>query len=479
MKRTRVISLVLVSCGLIALHTGCSSNAHTTTGTETNWLRQCESDADCGAYACYCGVCSASCSNDSDCENESVTGTCEQSSASAACEGDTPEHICRPESVQRQDAAVDTDDAASPSTTDAPETSIDSLPSPSVSSEKSFQYAAIPCAQRAPSQCYQGDDCYTVFATEVDGNQSVVGCTPSQDSNAPICALSPLGEPLLVYLDTLLAGWTSTSADACEPECFSPWRNADLAAEIDLPGCPCTAAASVCIEGVGMECVDATSDSRDDRSWRVTERPCDAEPDCSGGDRLSDCLARFETCAVGGVVLDHGGFTYCGDTPLDCSLRSEAGCTADCEPVYGVTNDERQAFGGCVHLGTAAACGDDAVELCVQRLAPATAIPVNNSQPVSIDGCEAPAGFALLDDADCDGTSTDCDERDESECNEPCSPYIGRKSPNGSGEFIACGSTQCSASLTICAADSSGNHVEFFGCLAPGWTEVNADLCND
>jgi hypothetical protein len=45
----------------------CGDSHGMAAGSETNWLRACTSDRDCGAGECVCGVCSADCAEDDDC----------------------------------------------------------------------------------------------------------------------------------------------------------------------------------------------------------------------------------------------------------------------------------------------------------------------------------------------------------------------------------------------------------------------------
>jgi hypothetical protein len=54
---------LLVSCAL-----ACSKPSSESLGGESNWLRTCEVQSDCGEGGCLCGVCTGVCSNDSDCE---------------------------------------------------------------------------------------------------------------------------------------------------------------------------------------------------------------------------------------------------------------------------------------------------------------------------------------------------------------------------------------------------------------------------
>ena len=45
---------------------GCSPS-DPQTGSQTNWLRSCETDVDCGSQSCHCGVCTHPCAEDSSC----------------------------------------------------------------------------------------------------------------------------------------------------------------------------------------------------------------------------------------------------------------------------------------------------------------------------------------------------------------------------------------------------------------------------
>lgn len=490
MKRNIIASLIALSCGL-ALTSSCSSSTPSPTGTETNWLTSCDTDSDCGAYACYCGVCSASCKEDADCEHEDVSGVCSLSSAVSGCDEGSPKRVCIADEsdLLGADSSVPTaaDDASTDGSTVETSAGTDAAVTPGQTTQPStdtttsttggpFLFASMPCASRAATQCYQGDECYAVFATAVDGEGRVVGCAGSGDSVDAYCALSPQGEALQLT-SALPEGWSLTDAHDCEPECFSPWKNKDRAGE--LPGCPCTSRGSVCEDDVGMECFDATDDLRDDRTWQVTENPCAETPDCSGGMRLDECLTQFTVCIPIGIVLDTSIRTYCGETEIPCEQRTERGCQDDCEPFLGVNPAGKQAFAGCRTPATASSCALADEQQCVRELTPQTVVEAAFSEPIWLASCDTPAGFSKLDTTLCDPESEiDCARRDEATCNEPCMPFMGRSEPNGSPEYVACSSEPCSASRTVCARDADGNHFEFFGCMAPGWFEVDSAECN-
>src|SRR5690606_29475139 len=69
-------------------------------GTQTNWLRSCQSDADCGELECLCGTCTRRCEDRATC-SDLPGGSCvpaEDPGAIALCEGGTPvsDGLCLP-----------------------------------------------------------------------------------------------------------------------------------------------------------------------------------------------------------------------------------------------------------------------------------------------------------------------------------------------------------------------------------------------
>lgn len=81
---------------------GCSGGGPQTTGTKTDWMITCDSEADCQAdrdLSCLCGICTRTCSSDADCQ----VGECGSTIAtSATCGNDSEfttagEQICLPE----------------------------------------------------------------------------------------------------------------------------------------------------------------------------------------------------------------------------------------------------------------------------------------------------------------------------------------------------------------------------------------------
>jgi len=72
----------------------CSPHDGPVTDSQTNWLRACESDADCGALQCLCGACTSGCSAETDCESLQEEGascvTADEAGSVALCGGQTP-----------------------------------------------------------------------------------------------------------------------------------------------------------------------------------------------------------------------------------------------------------------------------------------------------------------------------------------------------------------------------------------------------
>lgn len=248
------------------------------------------------------------------------------------------------------------------------------------------------CEERNEAECATGPACHGIYGKKLDGSYQFAGCVISglTAGDALTCATDGEGGAPLLFSTTLIPeDWvTETSLTACQPECYSPWRNTDRIGEADLRGCPCDTPGDVCLEGQGLTCEDVTDDVQFNAYWTVSDAPCETELTCSGGERLQDCLERYEVCSESGsIVLDEGTVLYCGDTPLDCAVRKEGACTGD------------------------------------------------------------------------------------------CFPYRGQRPGSNTGEFISCGATECTASRTVCATDVNGNWVNFLGCLPPGWTEVDAAVC--
>jgi hypothetical protein len=77
MKPSRAkLPALLVAAYLCVLHgvSGCGRAESTRVDSETHWLMSCDSDVDCGAGSCECGVCTESCVTTADCSGLGLAG---------------------------------------------------------------------------------------------------------------------------------------------------------------------------------------------------------------------------------------------------------------------------------------------------------------------------------------------------------------------------------------------------------------------
>ncbi len=83
---------------------GCEPEPGPRTDSQTNWLRACDQDAECGELSCLCGVCSRDCEGDPECDDlGGSTCVAEQERGSiAACGGQKPPAagLCLPRCVE-------------------------------------------------------------------------------------------------------------------------------------------------------------------------------------------------------------------------------------------------------------------------------------------------------------------------------------------------------------------------------------------
>ena len=73
----RLLVWDFVPLALAAWVSGCNSRGD----TQTNWLKACDSNDDCGDFVCVCGACTLECSRQSDCASAPAGATCMLSSS--------------------------------------------------------------------------------------------------------------------------------------------------------------------------------------------------------------------------------------------------------------------------------------------------------------------------------------------------------------------------------------------------------------
>ncbi len=90
MKRLPKLLLALLLASPVAVLSCAPSEPQV--GSQTNWLRLCNSANECGGLECLCGVCTASCSETADCESAPGSSCIEpaERGAVATCDGRVP-----------------------------------------------------------------------------------------------------------------------------------------------------------------------------------------------------------------------------------------------------------------------------------------------------------------------------------------------------------------------------------------------------
>src|SRR6185436_8956632 len=70
---------------------GCDPSSPTPQGdSQTNWLKSCDADADCGALSCVCGVCTRACDGGASCDEGFECFAKSAPATVAACSGQAP-----------------------------------------------------------------------------------------------------------------------------------------------------------------------------------------------------------------------------------------------------------------------------------------------------------------------------------------------------------------------------------------------------
>ncbi len=84
--RRRSVAWISLVLALTALSCGATSDPGT--DTSTNWLKPCDTDAECGlGTSCECGVCTTTCETEDDCTGLSASAVCRD--AASSCERDS------------------------------------------------------------------------------------------------------------------------------------------------------------------------------------------------------------------------------------------------------------------------------------------------------------------------------------------------------------------------------------------------------
>ena len=90
--------IAMAFCGTIFVAPSCQPSGPQT-DSQTNWLRLCVDDTDCGENSCRCGMCTSTCLSDATCADKPLSEciAAPEHGAIAACDGSAPNYgICLP-----------------------------------------------------------------------------------------------------------------------------------------------------------------------------------------------------------------------------------------------------------------------------------------------------------------------------------------------------------------------------------------------
>lgn len=91
-RRASAAAMLLGSGMLLGVFGTACGPSEPTVGTQTNWLKKCQADSECGDLQCVCGTCTLTCDDDATC-SDLTDGSCvpaEDGAAVAACGGVRP-----------------------------------------------------------------------------------------------------------------------------------------------------------------------------------------------------------------------------------------------------------------------------------------------------------------------------------------------------------------------------------------------------
>lgn len=299
----------------------------TVAGTETNWLKTCEVDSECGEFSCECGVCTQVCTRASDCSPEGAVCSRSESSEVRALCADVPEapDLCLPAADVVTDADAFSNEPTMPAdlqdaAASEPMTSLDAATS-ATSTERLLDAASGPSESGATD----------VSSEPVSTNADAASDPVPDAALPPLCAADRAG---------LLGGCCYDDSDCAEAEsCYQ----ADCSSAEPTPGRCASAPAS-------GTCFDA--------------RDCAADERCEGGqlalcgtlgpDSLGTCVADCAEDRCHPERCDEPGETCCDPLPLDGPnyCGPELTCVSNvCEEQAETTTPEEQARLLCEQTG--------------------------------------------------------------------------------------------------------------------------------
>lgn len=411
--RTHPIVNVFLSC-VVASFAGCSESRETSDpqyGTESHFLVECSSDADCGEeLECLGGRCSIECEVDADCEElheQAVCGeTPEESgrSCDVACEeaedcSGLATDECTSRCQETLDPAPEPEGEVNPEIRDA-----SASPAPEPSTPPATEEPEAPPTSTEPEPTAPG---LTPSSSVVDAGGGSSDAAPAQtnsdagppsDSGAPTSTSEPASTACTTSADCLLA----TRIDVCCPDCEQAYSATSVLSDECLyasgepattsctpSDCPGGCPGAACAETVGAVCVGG--------ECRVSvaldlcaPSTCDAGENCVDFEGSYACLSEdctYDSCHP--ERCDQVGEPCCDPFPRDgvnyCNEGLECGSTG-CAAPEGV-DPERLCNNVLCPEGQV--CCDKCLGTCVDALSGANC-PNDNSSATVCDDASAP-----------------------------------------------------------------------------------------
>jgi hypothetical protein len=315
MKKISLIAIWLACCAL-----GCiKSSESPQVGTNTNWLKACNEDAQCGSEgACLCGVCTMACSSDTQCGTVSSATRCEPLTenacgvgaqvASAACmQGCTSDSECTAieQGVCVDGLCVPGQGIGATARTDlfALKRSGELVLVPSAYSEECSAHADCTLVETSCSGCCR-EDAIQADLSELYEQNLKDACA---DYRGGICDCQPAD-----VFARCVAG-RCRQVPRMSIACFSPTQNLDKVNDPEFVGCACPQfKAAICVDQVALYC----SWRRGRWSWEAgldTVCQLGAQGTCPPSQvrpTADTCLAEYNTC----YQLPSGEFCQSPDT---------------------------------------------------------------------------------------------------------------------------------------------------------------------
>jgi hypothetical protein len=349
------------AAGLVTLaFFGCAEPRDQGGDTQTNWLKECTTNADCGSLSCHCGLCTRTCNVDVACDGAPVGVACRaQDSVEtlAQCGAATSEGLCLGPSVGPtstvENFCEDYFGALCKHVADC-----------GCSGEGQMNCASLAASCTEPNSTFAMLELGVAAGAFVFDAMAASALFARLENPATTCLEHVLAAGFDsysaltfggVFLGTLPAGAScdtpdgkkKTSASACEPGllCLTGADGANTCVALAAPGeaCPVVAdnATSTCLERkdpdrdgefesafASLTCVPTSPGSPTGtcRTAAPDGSPCDDARQCAGG-RCAPALAgEAPTC---GPKLANGGSC---ETDVECESGRCAFISGTCEP---------------------------------------------------------------------------------------------------------------------------------------------------